>query len=351
MAEALGRPLIVVAAAVCTWCGLRIAITADLQTGAAQTMPAAAPPSAPSPPATAFTAPMPVIRQAFIAKRLERATGMTAPLFRHHRPPPALDSWQDGGRSSGPPPIALVAGWNGPPSTGRDTPPTNAPALMGKTGQPFSPDSPADRFALYLYSFWRTGGGGATALAPGGEYGGSQSGFIATLFPLHGSMDGLGLLLRGTATPFDRGQEAAFGLRWKPDKDVPVSVSIERRFRLNGPNIFAAYVAGGFDDHPVAGTATVSGFGQIGIADGPDRGVFFDAQAKLLHPVKQNLRGGVGAWAGGQKDTYRLDVGPVLATTIDTGVTKLQIQLDWRYRIAGDARPRQSAALTISSSF
>jgi hypothetical protein len=99
-------------------------------------------------------------------------------------------------------------------------------------------------------------------------------------------------------------------------------------------------------------------YGQAGYAGGADPTAFFDAQAvvdrslgKAVGPLR-DVRLGAGVWAGGQKGAVRLDVGPRISVPLDLGAdVSSRIALDWRLRVAGNARPASGPALTLASSF
>jgi hypothetical protein len=275
------------------------------------------------------------------------------PFFTSFGLHPAQDPWQEGGRPSGLPMLTLVAGGGEPLSTGRDTPPTNALAPVGKAGSP-----PLERrwgANVYAYSFWRFSTGESNALAPQAQYGGSQSGMILTVDPFGAQDKGLAILARGAFTPDGADKELALGLRWRPAANVPLSLSAERRFRFNGVDRFSFYAAGGLDKVPVIGELALDAYAQAGFATGKGGSGFFDAQGKLTHPVGElggvRVKAGAGSWAGGQRGASRLDVGPTIAAQIDAGPAPILIQLDWRLRAAGDARPKNGLALTVSSGF
>jgi hypothetical protein len=269
----------------------------------------------------------------------------------------AQDPWQNGGRPSGLFTPALVAGGDEPQSAGRDTPPSNTLALMGEAGPPEVKSRAPPRWGGegYAYSFWRFSTRSGSVLAPGVQYGGSQSGIVTTIDPFGAPDRGINLLIRGAATPNWNDREVALGLRWRPNRDWPIALSAERRFRANAPDRFAVYVAGGINQKPIVKQLTLDAFGQAGYATGPEGGGFFDAQLRVMHPIAKiggiPFSAGMGSWAGGQKNAVRVDAGPTIATTVATGRANLLIQLDWRLRAAGNAAPQNGLALTVSSSF
>jgi hypothetical protein len=212
------------------------------------------------------------------------------------------------------------------------------------------------RWFGYGYSFWRLAGkGGTNAAAPGGQYGGSQGGLILG-YDLQGPRDkGLALLLRAAATPDRGGEELALGLRWQRPAKLPLSLNAERRFVIDGRDRWAVYAAGGIDAGPLPAKFTLDAFGQAGWTSGRDGGAFFDAQARVMRPVTTiggiTIKAGAGAWAGGQEDVRRLDVGPALAAQFPLAKTRLDLRLDWRQRVAGDAEPKSGPAITLSTGF
>jgi hypothetical protein len=213
------------------------------------------------------------------------------------------------------------------------------------------------RFNLYAYSFIR--GGTAAGGVGSGQYGGSQSGFVASYalvrFDSAPSTTKLALLARGAiahGNPAER--ELAAGLRWQPIARVPITLTAERRFRNARSDAFAAYVAGGTSaDLPLK--IQLDSFAQIGVVSGKDGGPFFDfsarTQRKFATVGAAPVSGGVGAWGGGQKGIFRIDAGPTIGTDISVAGTTLRVNADWRFRIAGDARPASGPALTLSTSF
>jgi hypothetical protein len=192
-------------------------------------------------------------------------------------------------------------------------------------------------------------------LAPAAQYGGSQSGMIATVDLFHAPDRGLTFLARGSVTPDGDESELALGLRWKPDADWPVTLSAERRLRADAPDQFAAYMSGGMDALSLMGKWNLDAYGQVGYASGRGGGKFFDAQARIAHPLTElagiPLSLGVGSWAGGQRGAKRIDIGPTAIARLAPGPAVVLVQLDWRLRAAGNAAPKDTIALTVSTGF
>ncbi len=217
-----------------------------------------------------------------------------------------------------------------------------------------------NRASVYAYSFWRTGGGG-TGLSSAGQYGGSQSGVIVSYqLRRHGPLP-LAVYGRASAAPRDRSsQELALGLRTRPVQRIPIALSIESRFRRGSSPQAAAYLAGGFDPVALPGTLRLSGYGQAGAvlplhSTASPVQPFYDGNLRLDRVLVKRgavvVAPGLGIWTGGQRGISRVDFGPTLQSDVKVGTTSFRVTADWRFRIAGNARPGNGPALTISTSF
>lgn len=211
----------------------------------------------------------------------------------------------------------------------------------------------------YAYSFWRANNG-ASGLANGGQYGGSQSGMIAT-FALQDTTERLqpqrlALLVRAAISHRDpQERELATGARWRPSPKLPVTITAERRFRNARSDAFAIYAAGGVSDLPLPMKFRLDTFGQAGAVSGKGGGKFFDgivrADRKIVVTSNVAVHAGAGMWAGGQRDIMRVDVGPSLRTDIAVRDINFRLTADWRFRVAGNVNPGNGPAITLSTSF
>lgn len=217
---------------------------------------------------------------------------------------------------------------------------------------PASPPPPSP-FSLYAYHFHR--GGSSTGGLDGREqYGGSQSGFVATYSLARN--DGLALQVRGAIAHQRLSErELAAGFRLKPFQGLPVSITAERRFRNDRRDAFAIYLVGGKSSVALPLGFKAEGFAQAGVISDKRSGAFFDFAVRADRPLiatnKVPITAGAGVWGGGQRSVFRIDAGPTIATEIPLEETRLRISADWRFRIAGDARPASGPALTLSTSF
>jgi hypothetical protein len=219
---------------------------------------------------------------------------------------------------------------------------------------PFAAPS-ENRLTVYAYSFWRPGSPSILdAAAP--QYGGSQSGLIATYRLTKKEQADVSLLMRAAITPGRfADKELALGLRTRPIASLPITLSAERRFRANSRDQYAVYAAGSADNIGLLPGVKARGFAQAGVIPGKSPNLFFDAGLRAEHRIHSlgnaDISLGAGTWAGGQRGASRFDVGPTLHANIKLGDTKLDVSADWRFRVGGNAQPKHGPAITISTGF
>jgi hypothetical protein len=221
-------------------------------------------------------------------------------------------------------------------------------------------EAPAKRrLEIYAYSFVRRG---SQTIAPlgSGQYGGSQSAIIAAYPLLHFKADAavprLSLVGRVAAAHDDRAdRELAAGLRWQPARQIPVHFTAERRFRQGRADAFALYAAGGKSGIALPFDFRLDGYAQAGFVSGKQGGAFADFSTRTDRQIAKSdaatLAGGVGVWGGGQRGIRRVDIGPSLRADVVAGGAQFRLVADWRFRVAGSARPGNGPALTLSTSF
>ena len=194
---------------------------------------------------------------------------------------------------------------------------------------------------------------------PGAAFGGSQLG---------GSQAGLRLaytidrthrvaIAGRVSTPLSGdGREVAIGVEWQPTR-LPVRMIAEQRLSLDGgrggPTLG---VIGGFGPMSVAPGLTLEAYGQAGAIarDGID--AFADGAARVGHELFDiggaHVVLGAGAWGAAQRGAARLDTGPSLSLDLPLARrVHARLALDWRARIAGDARPGSGFVLTFGTDF
>ncbi|MFM2371210.1 MAG: hypothetical protein RIS85_932, partial [Pseudomonadota bacterium] len=208
-------------------------------------------------------------------------------------------------------------------------------------------------------------GGGAAAQAPGqAAYGGSQTGAVVRFRLGKGDVAEPFVYLRSSLAINAPGKdrEVALGFGARPFPRVPLRILAEARLQdtSTGPArvrpVATVITELPWQALPLGFRAEI--YGQAGYAGGRSRTPFFDAQAVADRPLvgilppSADLRVGAGMWAGGQKDAVRLDLGPRVSMRVDLGdQAPTRLALDWRLRMAGNARPGSGPALTLASSF
>lgn len=224
-------------------------------------------------------------------------------------------------------------------------------SLLSVSGQALQ----RDRFTLSAWLFARNGNG-APALSGQAALGGSQAGVRAGW-----RLDRVGRVeaftrLSSAGRPGD-GAEGALGIAFRPNHRLPVQFVAERRQALagdDGRSAFAAYAVGGVDSLP-GGPVLVDAYAAAGVVGFRSRELFAEGSAVARIPVARlgpvDLSAGGGAWAAAQPGASRVDVGPRAQLRWHQGPVRPVVSLDWRQRVAGDARPQSGPALTVGVDF
>ena len=155
------------------------------------------------------------------------------------------------------------------------------------------------------------------------------------------------------STPLEgKGREAGLGIDLRPGAP-PVHLLLEQRFALDGGGSRPAMtiVAGGSTALP--GRVRVDAYAQGGAVW--RRGGFADGAAVASRTAAERdavrLEIGAGLWGAAQRRAERLDLGPSAALIAPVGGKAVRLQLDYRVRVAGRARPGSGPALTLGGSF
>ena len=242
------------------------------------------------------------------------------------------------------PPVIFI-----PPATGPDA-----------GARPAAPPPRAERrWSADGWLLLRGGRSGVAGGAPQASYGASQAGAVVRyrLAPASGHRPDA--YLRASSALSSRDREVSAGIAARPLAGVPVVVSAEARL---------ADQPGGMRLRPAAFAYTElaparlpmglrgEAYAQAGYVGGSFATPFADAQARVDRAVARigpaQVRAGAGAWGGAQKRASRVDVGPVASIGIATGGGgAARLDVDWRFRIAGNAAPASGPALTLSAGF
>lgn len=224
-------------------------------------------------------------------------------------------------------------------------------------GQPFWMRRQMAGWSLSGWVYVRGGGvrspGGAAAVS---QLGGSQAGLrLAYGFGDTGRLRAYGRATIAVRRPAQR--ELAVGLAFAPLAHWPVDAAIEQRVAVGreGRTALAVMVSGGVGDVVLPHGFRLEAYGQAGVVGAQRRDGFADGAVVIDHRLGPDetspLRVGALAAGAAQPGAARVDVGPRLTLRLPDVGEGSRIALDWRQRIAGDARPASGLALTLASNF
>lgn len=230
----------------------------------------------------------------------------------------------------------------------------------GLVPMPYRPRWTADGWLLL-----RSGTGGPSLATGAASYGGSQAGGVlryglASSSPLRPqAYVRISTAIGGPAQQ----AEAALGLMARPVRRLPVAVLGEMRLQQQaGSSRVRPVVMAVTELPPLALPLAVEAeaYAQGGWAGGSGATAFFDLAATAQRPVLRPLPGiqlsaGGGVWSGGQRGAARLDLGPRIELRGMVGPPSrrigVRVGVDWRFRVAGRARPGSGPALTLAAGF
>ncbi len=329
-----GRPLRFLVGVLGAWIGMRTAQLWQVEEVALVATAAAAAPVQPR------AAPR---RIADTAPPLHRLAAFP-PL--HPRPAPPSARLRPSAKS---PVVSLPAIGAAPPEGARPgaMPSAGAPVFVAAPLPPAA--APGKRLAASLWFIARAGQ--VTPFAP--QLGGSQTGLRVT-YTIDDARR-LSLAAR-LSTAFARRQtEAAVGLDWQPTR-LPVHIVAEQRIGVDrargGP---ALAVIAGIGPAPIAGRLHVEGYVQGGAVARDGVEGFVDGAVRVGQPVAAigpgELELGLAAWGAAQRDASRLDLGPAAALVLPVAGRSVRLSLEWRERLAGNARPASGVAVSLGTDF
>lgn len=205
-----------------------------------------------------------------------------------------------------------------------------------------APRASPSRWTASAWAIARDGGGGSL-LSP--LLGGSQAG-LRIAYRLDD--DGRAAMFARATTPLNGGRgELAGGLQARPTR-APITVYAEVR-AVRGDAAPAVGVFGG-GALALPRDFRLEGYGQAGVIRRGGVSGFGDGQLRLVRVI-DHIEIGAGAWAAAQRGASRLDVGPSLAVPIAVDPLAIRVTIDWRQRIAGNARPASGPAVSIGADF
>ena len=247
----------------------------------------------------------------------------------------------------------------------------SAAAASGPLWFPLAPEAPADPgqgkpfwiqrqlggWALAGWVYLREGSGTAPeTIGAASQLGGSQAGVrLGYGFGDSGRARAYGRVTVAVERPQQR--DVAFGLAYAPLAHLPVDIAIEQRIAAGkeGRTALAIMASGGVSEVALPAGFRLDAYAQAGVVGARRHDGFADAAIVVDRRVgadeQSPLR--VGALAAGavQPGAARVDVGPRLTLRLPEVGEGSRIALDWRQRVAGDARPESGLALTLASDF
>jgi hypothetical protein len=238
-----------------------------------------------------------------------------------------------------------------------------APLAAAVETAPADPPVPqrGRRWSADAWLLLRHGGNhsGAGGLVPA-TYGASQAGGVVRYGLAPESAHRPSLYLRGSAALNGaREREAALGLSARPFARVPLVVAAEARAHDQPRGARLRPAAFAYTELPpldLPHGARAEFYGQAGYVGGDFAGAFADGHLRVDRRVLRagpgELRAGGALWGGAQKGASRLDLGPSAAYGMPLGrASGARVQVDWRFRVAGNAAPASGPAVTLSAGF
>ncbi len=251
----------------------------------------------------------------------------------------------------------LSNAWSLTSGASRQRPPPARPKAMDPLAISVSTILPVghDRWQGSAWLLWRSGGGSSADLATVGRLGGSQAGARIDFDLMPRSLGRLAAYGRVTTSlQSPQAPETAVGLSYQPVRHIAVSLAAERRIALDtqARDAFALLLVGGFGPRPVAGPIEASLYAQTGMVGLHKRDLFIDGKFSLLAPIKGSpLRVGLSLSGGAQPDVERLDIGPEIQFRLPLPAIAARIGIEWRERVAGQAKPTSGLAVTLAADF
>ena len=205
--------------------------------------------------------------------------------------------------------------------------------------------------------YWRDRGNAGT-LGSAGQLGGSQAGVRIDRKIADVRKDMPVSLYGRLTTALERPHmpEAAVGLGIKPvSGTIPLFLGVERRIALDhdARNAFALFGATGLNPVPVGGRVIAEGYVQAGLVGFSRKDAFVDGRMALGLPIddKGRMLAGLSLSGGAQPGISRLDIGPAFQWRLPLKHTPARLIVEWRQRIAGNARPGSGPSITLASDF
>lgn len=242
--------------------------------------------------------------------------------------------------------------------------PVRHPAAVAAVpvGTPAPPTTSLRRWSADAWALLRRDGSDAhlSAGALPASYGASQAGAVLRYRLSLTNAHRPTLYMRTTSSMGQvRQASAALGVSARPLGAIPVVAAVEGRLSDQaGVRVVQPVAMAVTELPPFRLPAGMRGevYMQGGYVAGSYATPFVDGQMRIDHALwsRGNIetRLGGGIWGGAQQGAARFDMGPSLslAMPLTRGVFG-RVAVDWRFRMAGDARPGSGPALTLSAGF
>jgi hypothetical protein len=245
--------------------------------------------------------------------------------------------------------------------TSAATPPPEPAPLKPSARAIFVPSVAPSRWSGDAWLLVRRGGAerSTAGFAPA-TYGASQAGAVIRYRLDPASDRRPSAYVRGSvALEGFREEEVALGLSARPVAGLPVVAAVEARVNRQAAGTRVRSAAFAYTELPPVKLllgARAEIYGQAGYVGGNFATAFADGQVRADRQVVRlgdtELRAGGGVWGGAQKGASRLDIGPSATVNLPIGTSAgARLEIDWRFRVSGNAEPRSGPTLTLAAGF
>lgn len=212
-------------------------------------------------------------------------------------------------------------------------------------------------WSLSAWALLRDAGGAQGAALAVGELAGSQAG--ARLAYGLGASGRMRIYARASmALEHKQQSEAALGISYALSENIPVDLAVERREKLGdeGRSAMAVMVVGGVSGQALPLYFRLDAYGQAGIVGMKSRDSFVDGALVVDRSVNRNreasaLRFGAVVAVAAQPHLSRVDMGPRINLPLPNIGKGARVAMDWRERVAGNAKPDGGLTLTLGADF
>jgi len=212
------------------------------------------------------------------------------------------------------------------------------------------------RWSGSAYVFERPAGSANPGALP--LLGGGQSGAALAFTPDPLARRPFSLTARATTatTTGTDGAEAAFGIGWRVRRGI--SLNAERLVAIGrgGRNAWTARLSGG--GQVQVRRVAVDGYAEAGVVSGSVATGYAAAQARAGYPFAVTpmltLSPGGGVWSSierGRTTIDRVDAGPGVRLHWSRARLPVDVSVDYRFKVAGNAAPGSGVAVTLGTGF